>query len=322
MKRLYLFFISLLAISASFAAPKIKGLVNNGIWKHSTTWDLNRIPVTSDTIIVPANKVLVVDNPQTLGDVYVQVYGTLRFASGKLTIGANSEIVVFPGGVITGNGHSEKIRIGNTEVFNGTDPDVVGPAIANSSTGAGFGNFNLPVKFLGFNVIRDNKDVVLQWATAEEVNADRYEIERSTDATSWSKIASVQAAGSTNATTTYSYTDRNALASIYYYRIKQVDVDGRFMYTPVKLIEQQTNGLVSDIKIISIQGKVVLHFPKKIEGNLVIRYVTLSGQVLDQRILANAFGQVVLTTDGILKGNVIVSISNARDIKIAKQIIL
>lgn len=308
----------LLLTLVGFATP-IKAIVTNGTWKSASTWDLNRIPVTSDTIIVPANKTLIVDNQQTLGNVFVQVQGILLFKSGKLTLGSGTEIVVFPGGVIAGASASEKIRIGNTEVFSGAELPVTGPAIANSTTGS-FTDFALPVKFLSFTVTASANASLLQWATASEAGADRYEIERSTDGNNWLRIGVVAAAGNTNVTSNYAYSDRNAPAvAALYYRIRQVDNDGRFEYTAVKRINQDV--AAAAVKISSARGAVVLHFPKKLEGSLVVSYISMGGVKIGEQRLNDAFGQVVLHP-GSAKGAFIVSITNASDLKIAGQVIL
>lgn len=321
MKKLQLFLTALFAIATALAAPKIKGVTNNGAWKTSSTWDLNRIPISADTIIVPANKVLIVSNPQTLGNVYIQIYGTLLFSHGKLTLGDNTQIVVFPCGTIKGDSNSEKIKIGSTEVFNGSDNDIFGPAIANNTTGNGFGSFNLPVKFLKFNVYSNANNVIIEWATTEELNAGRFEVERSTDGSNWNKIASLRAAGNSTTNSNYSFTDMNVQTEVAYYRIRQVDEDGQFMYTSTKVFKNELT-LVSNVKVTSMQSKIVVQFRKKIQGTTVIRYITLGGQVLGQDYLTNAYGEVVLIPGNHIKGNIVVSIYNAQDMHMAKQILL
>jgi hypothetical protein len=228
--------------------------------------------------------------------------------------------VVFPGGIIAGTSASEKIRIGNAEVFNGAEPPVTGPAVANSTTGNSFTDFTLPVKFLSFTVAATPKATLLQWSTASEMNADRYEIERSIDGTSWNRIGVVAAVGTTDVTSTYTYSDHNApAASALYYRIKQVDNDGRFMYTAVKSLKNEI--AASSIKIGSAKGAVVLQFAKKIEGSLTVSYVSMSGVKVGEQKLNDAFGTVVLQP-GNKSGAFIISITNASDLKVSAQVIL
>ena len=225
------------------------------------------------------------------------------------------------GGTITGNNNAERIIIGTNEVFRGGGAPVTGPSYASSST-TGFDLFSLPVKFVGFSVTPSNNTVLVQWSTADEISAGVFEIERSADGNNWTRIGTVAAAGNTSMQTNYTFTDRSVVAPVAYYRIKQVDVDGRFVFTPVKTVKTEQSATTSIIKILSVQGKVVLHFPKQITQSLVVRLVTLGGQVVAQHTLNNVLGQVVLPADTRVKGNIVVSITNAADLQVAKQILL
>lgn len=299
--------LALLSFTASFAAPKIKSTVNYGLWRLTASWDWNRVPVTSDTIVIPANQVLIVDNPNTLGDVYIEVYGTLRFLHGKLMLGANSVVVVYPSGKIEGNSNSEKVRIGANEVFTGSDPDITGPAIANSATGAGFTPFTLPVTFLDFTISPNSQTIELQWSTAEELQADRFEVETSADGRQWTKIASLQAKGTVSGIARYSYTANKSLFPVAYYRIKEIDQDGRFMYSGVRILKQQEKGTPA-VSIVSVSGKVVLRFSKPQEEKVLVRIWNLAGQVISNQYLHDASGQVSLDMDANVRGGVIVSV--------------
>lgn len=73
----------------------------------------------------------------------------------------------------------------------------------------------------------------LNWQTATEINNYGFDIERSIDKSNWSKIGFVQGAGNSNSPKNYSYTDNTAVSGKYFYRLKQVDTDGTFDYSPV-----------------------------------------------------------------------------------------
>lgn len=90
----------------------------------------------------------------------------------------------------------------------------------------------LPVTWLYFDGENKGKDNVLVWATASEQNNDYFELERSFDARSWTSIAQIQGAGESTTTLDYSYTDQNAPYGLVYYRLKQVDFDGKSEYAP------------------------------------------------------------------------------------------
>ena len=195
-------FLTLFLLPAFFVngAPVITAISNTGNWNANPTWDLNRIPQTGDTILIPSGITVIVSLNQTIsGTVYVKIYGVLKMSSGILDLTSTSVVMVYTGGKITGNGCScEQIRIGNVKKYQ-AGPDVLGPQYASSST-IGFQPIlvTLPVTFIGFNITRTNQDVLVQWSTSQEINAHYFQVERSVDGISWSAIASVTATGSSN----------------------------------------------------------------------------------------------------------------------------
>lgn len=323
MKKLILIVAATLLYSVTFSNPVNKA-ASNGKWQSTSTWNQGRKPSTGDTVVIPLGKTVIVENNESLGLVYIKVYGVLKFSSGKLDLADNSVVRVYSLGRIEGSGsNSEQLRIGADKVFRGSDPAVVGPMMADGSSSA-FLPFAevLPVKFLGFSAVLKNKDVLVQWSTTEEVNASVFELERSFDAANWTTIAYIAAAGNTSATTNYSYTDKNINSGTVYYRVKQVDMDGKFTFTPIRSVKPGTIQK-TEVNIASMgQSKVLLQFPKEISGTVVVRFTSPNGQLLAQQTLNRPFGQVVLNTTASLKGNYIISLSNGQDLNVASKVIL
>ncbi|WP_017256861.1 T9SS type A sorting domain-containing protein [Pedobacter arcticus] len=98
----------------------------------------------------------------------------------------------------------------------------------------------LPVSLSSFNASLVNNQSQLNWSTASESNNAGFEIESSTDGISFNKIGFV-ASKSSNSSSKLSYTFNDKLAStgITYYRLKQLDLDGKFAYSDVKFINNQ-----------------------------------------------------------------------------------
>jgi hypothetical protein len=323
MKKLILIIAATLLYSVTFANPVNKA-ASSGKWQNSSTWNQGRAPLAGDTIVIPLGKIVTVEDNEDLGLVYIKVYGILKFSSGKLNLADNSIVRVYSLGRIEGSGsNSEQLRIGNDKVFRGSDPAVLGPMMADGTSSI-FSPFAevLPVKFLGFSAVMKNKDVLVQWSTTEEVNASVFELERSYDASNWSTIAYVAATGNSSATTNYSYTDKNITSGTVYYRVKQVDMDGKFTLTPIRSVKPGTIQK-TEVNIASMgQSKVLLQFPKEISGTVVVRFTSPNGQLLAQQTLSKPFGQVVLNTTANLKGNYIISLTNGQDLNVASKVIL
>lgn len=104
--------------------------------------------------------------------------------------------------------------------------------------GGGGGGVGLPVTWAGFDVKTAEDGNHLTWKTASEQNTDYFEVEYSYDAKEF-QVASdkIQAAGNSASLNTYSYL-HNDFNSFVYYRIKQVDLDGAFDYSTIKLAKR------------------------------------------------------------------------------------
>jgi hypothetical protein len=85
-----------------------------------------------------------------------------------------------------------------------------------------------PVLFTSYDVTCVDKGAAITWVTATEINSSHFDIEKNTG-NGWVTIGSVPAAGTSNTTKKYQYLDLEAGAALY--RVKQVDDDGRFVYT-------------------------------------------------------------------------------------------
>ncbi|MDX1908232.1 MAG: LamG-like jellyroll fold domain-containing protein [Bacteroidia bacterium] len=90
-----------------------------------------------------------------------------------------------------------------------------------------------PVEWLSFTAAVQSGGIQLDWATATETNADRFELERSGDTRDWSVVSRHKAAGNSSDVRTYSTLDETPLAGANYYRLRQVDLDGKFSYSNV-----------------------------------------------------------------------------------------
>jgi hypothetical protein len=110
-----------------------------------------------------------------------------------------------------------------------------GPYTATASNFTSFSPFGvgndgaLPIQMASFaaSVVRDN-DVEVTWKTVSETNNYGFEVYRKRDGTdNWLKIAFVNGHGTTLAPQSYSYLDRSVPFGKYYYRIKQIDLDGK-----------------------------------------------------------------------------------------------
>lgn len=139
----------------------------------------------------------------------------------------------------------------------------------------------LPVTWVNVNASKDQKGQhVIQWETANEVNLSHYIVERSmhnTDnfVTVGDKILPLEGQ---NINKIYSALDRdNQNFGVYYYRIKQVDLDGKFTYSSTVSLRNEYDYNVSVYPSPATQSTIVsVSLPK--EGNISIDLFDLNGK--------------------------------------------
>ena len=99
----------------------------------------------------------------------------------------------------------------------------------------GGGAIPLPARLITFEAIKQTKKVLLQWITENELNADKYIVERSGDGINYLVIGTAPASNN-NTKNNYSLTDVQPLSGLNFYRLKMTDKDGSFLYSPVRKI--------------------------------------------------------------------------------------
>jgi hypothetical protein len=106
-------------------------------------------------------------------------------------------------------------------------------------------NAALPVILLNFNGKNNGGNNLLSWAVENEQDFSHYELQRSINGQDFSFVTDINATGKNN----YSYIDdvSGAASSIYFYRLKNIDKDGRFSYSAVVKIRMSLKGMFIDI---------------------------------------------------------------------------
>ena len=89
----------------------------------------------------------------------------------------------------------------------------------------------VPVELTSFTANTEEDKITLSWETATEKNNAGFDVERSIDKKSFVKVGSVRGNGTTTEKQTYSYVDKISGGGKFYYRLKQIDLDGSFHYS-------------------------------------------------------------------------------------------
>lgn len=112
-----------------------------------------------------------------------------------------------------------------------------GNGISNGSIVCSFAA-PLPIELSSFTATPENDAVRLNWTTVSETNNKAFVIERSMDAAEWSEAFTLAGAGNSNEVKKYSGLDEKPLSGISYYRLKQIDFNGDYKYSPVIVIDR------------------------------------------------------------------------------------
>ena len=140
----------------------------------------------------------------------------------------------------------------------------------------------LPITLLHFQGRKLNTTVQLHWQTTSEQNSDYFSIEKSNDGKQFAAIGKVIAAGNSNNTKNYSFTDATPGNGINYYRLRQVDKDGKFTYSPVIKIVNDVSELVFKISPNPASNFLNITYPGKKEMVTVTIY-DAQGKLLQQQ---------------------------------------
>lgn len=152
----------------------------------------------------------------------------------------------------------------------------------------------LPVVWLTFKAVRKTRGVMLNWKVAQEHDNERFDVERSFDGLHFSRIGSVASLGDTFAERSYDFMDAEASSySKYYYRIKQVDLDGQYDNSAVVFLSATTE---------APQHWTV--YPNPVNAGQQFHLKSLSPSVVDEQIyvtLTSVNGIVLYQNYGTLE---------------------
>ncbi|WBO82770.1 T9SS type A sorting domain-containing protein [Hymenobacter yonginensis] len=153
----------------------------------------------------------------------------------------------------------------------------------------------LPVELKSFTAQLRNGQVNLNWVTASERNNQGFEVQRSQDGREFSTILFKKGNGTTSARSTYDAVDARPLAGLSYYRLKQIDTDGKFSYSPVVTVK---NAGLTEASFYPnpTSGKLTVALPQATTAEgLRVRIADLTGRVLREQSLP-VTGELDLTS--------------------------
>ncbi len=168
---------------------------------------------------------------------------------------------------------------------------------------ASFGFFNLvngtaiPVELTTFKGYAKGVVNMLEWSTATERNNREFAIERSINGVDFQQIGSVKGHGNASTVNNYSFTDDAAPLSIGYYRLRQIDFDGKETVSKAVTIARNGSGKVGLTKLYPSVTSDYLNIEMTTVGNTSLTITDLMGRVVSTRQLGDTNGSLLQRLD-------------------------
>ncbi|MDG1433327.1 MAG: lamin tail domain-containing protein [Saprospiraceae bacterium] len=244
--------------------------------------------------IFPASTIIPAGEPITIfgGGTPMGIAGIVQTASTNL-IGMNNggdDVIIKDGGGVIVVSFSYGSEGGDNESL-ARNPDFNGAFVKHStivSNNVDFspgslneGTGGLPIELLHFSAVSKNQTIHLTWSTASEINNAYFDVQRSTDGRDFETIGTVEGIGTASNVQEYSFMDERPVNGFNYYRLHQVDFDGKFENSNIVtaklshsnddifLTPNPTSNVIliqtktpferdADFQILNMQGQVVL----------------------------------------------------------------
>jgi|GEM_PF-1059836 len=259
--------------------PMVYGYSNNGLslltaLKVSSNglkyFDLNSVDISMDN-----------------GDLTARMVTLTGYKKGNPVPGATLSMVL---GAASGGTLLTTYNVSGNSNFKEIDAFII--TVSGSDIGAigvdninavNFTNSPLPVTLVSFNGKKVADGTELAWTTANEKNVASFNIQRG-DNNIFSTIAIVNAKNLANGST-YFYTDHSPVMSeINFYRLKMIDRDGNFTYSPILKIKSPANKKSYSLYPNPLTGQVLyLKIPANVSGDIRVVVSTVAGTVIEKR---------------------------------------
>jgi hypothetical protein len=163
----------------------------------------------------------------------------------------------------------------------------------------------LPVSLVSFDVVKKNSFSILKWTIASESNNKGFYIQRSVDNAIWEEISFVGGAGNSTNVKTYSYQDNKPIKGKNFYRIKQVDYDGKNKLSGIRVLDF-SNEVANVLSVYPnpAKGNAFVEFGEITSANAFLELITNDGKVAKSFNITKAATNTVfpININGLAKG--------------------
>lgn len=172
-----------------------------------------------------------------------------------------------------------------------------------------------PVTFLSINARQRGSGIDIKFATSQELNSDHFEVERSGDGnSSWNSVTSLKGSGNSSIAKNYGAYDAKPLRGINFYRVKQVDRDGKFKYSST--VNVKINASKTGVTVLAnpFHNNLTVDLLSSKDEVINVRLVDISGKQVAKESWTINVGSTrkdISNVSALQQGMYILSVSNA-----------
>jgi glucose/arabinose dehydrogenase len=175
----------------------------------------------------------------------------------------------------------------------------------------------IPVTLSGFTAQNNNGSVLVKWQTSFEQNTNRFEVEYNTDGRTWQNAGSVNASGLANGSS-YSLLHNFTVSSNVLYRLKIIDNNGSFTYSPT-------------VALNSIPRKKAMVYPTLVQDRILrialeapfisLQVIDANGREVYRQNISGRTGTVQLNLPALAAGVYTVAVKNTQEVVVQKVVV-
>jgi hypothetical protein len=261
-------------VSPFYVAPPTNGIIN-------FRFDLSGNAATSSTMEIFVN---------TLSGNIPDASGNIRLCTAQFAANGLNCFSFLTPAALANNSFRFVIRFtitGNNRVIQFDD---FGTNVNESQT-------PLPVSFISFNAQKISSNTQLTWKVGEEDNVKGYEVERSIDGSKFTSVGFVPASGKT----TYTFSDAQTTQGTVFYRIRNVDNDGKFKYSNILSLKNGQSSLILRAFPLPAVNKLTIQHEAAF-NNGKINIASSDGSVVKRIIPSPGSLETVVNLSGLKSG--------------------
>ena len=159
----------------------------------------------------------------------------------------------------------------------------------------------LPVDFTNISAKQKGAGISIDWSTASETNSKYFDIEKSIDGGGkWQLVSTVKASGNSSVSKKYNAYDSKLVGGLNYYRIKQVDQDGKFKYSSVVYVKVNIDKPGASVVTNPFNSNIAIDFMSKTNQPVFLSLYDVTGKLVSSGKMSIPMGTSRKTFDNVI----------------------